>query len=581
VLAVGLLSAGVALALYAPDALRRFELQTVDARFSLRGERPPDDDIVVVAIDAQSFEVVGRYPFPRSAHGRVIDNLNRAGADVIGYDVQFTEASTPREDLALAKAIDRSEAEVVLVTTEVEAGTGDSQILGGDRNLERIGALPSIASAFVIDPGGVYRRFVHTHLGLETFPVVVREVESREQVPPSAFDRRGAWVDFAGPPETYPTISFADVYRDDFPEGAFRDKTVMVGASAPSLNDVHATSFSGGRELMAGPEVHANALDSLRRGLPLRGSSSVVDVLLIALFGLGVPAGTLLLRSAWLSLAAVPLGLAALLIGGVQLAFNAGLILPLVYPGIALLLSAVGTLGFYYFVSALERQRTRNLFARFVPETVVDKLLAEAGDDLRLGGTRKHCTLLFSDLRSFTTASELLEPEAVIEIVNRYLSVMTEAILAHGGTLITYMGDGIMALFGAPLDQPDHADRAIATAREMVGPRLTEFNCWMREQGFGEGFRMGVGINSGPVMVGNVGSERRMDYTAIGDTVNTASRIEGMTKGTPHMIYISDSTHAMLTRETPDLFFVDELPVRGRQRAVQVWSVPDGGGPAA
>ena len=211
-----------------------------------------------------------------------------------------------------------------------------------------------------------------------------------------------------------------------------------------------------------------------------------------------------------------------------------------------------------------------------MPETVVDEVLAEAGDNLRLGGTRKQCTLLFSDLRSFTTASELLEPEAVIEIVNYYLSVMTDAILAHGGTLITYMGDGIMALWGAPIAQADHADRAVAAAREMVGPRLDEFNNWMQESDYGQGFRMGVGINSGPVMVGNVGSERRMDYTAIGDTVNTASRIEGMTKGTPHMIFVSDSTRSMLQSQLPDLFYVDEMQVRGRKRPVQLWSVPEG-----
>ena len=184
--------------------------------------------------------------------------------------------------------------------------------------------------------------------------------------------------------------------------------------------------------------------------------------------------------------------------------------------------------------------------------------------------------LLFSDLRSFTTASELLEPEVVIEIVNRYLSIMTEAIMDHGGTLITYMGDGIMALFGAPIEQADHADRAVAAAREMVTTRLDEFNAWMQERGYGEGFRMGVGMNSGPVMVGNVGSERRMDYTAIGDTVNTASRIEGMTKGTPHMIFVSDSTRSMLQRPLEDLFYVDEMQVRGRKRPVQLWSVPEG-----
>ena len=327
---------------------------------------------------------------------------------------------------------------------------------------------------------------------------------------------------------------------------------------------------------MPGGEIHANALATLREGLPLRSAPAILDILLVLAMAFVVPMGSIRLKSPVLALAFVPLGAAAIFLAAAQLAFGAGLIVTVLYPMLAWLLALIGTLGLYYMVTAIERQRTRGLFSRFVPETVVDQVLAEAGGDLRLGGTRKQCTLLFSDLRSFTTASELLEPEVVIEIVNRYLSIMTEAIMDHGGTLITYMGDGIMALFGAPIEQADHADRAVAAAREMVTTRLDEFNAWMQERGYGEGFRMGVGMNSGPVMVGNVGSERRMDYTAIGDTVNTASRIEGMTKGTPHMIFVSDSTRSMLQRPLEDLFYVDEMQVRGRKRPVQLWSVPEG-----
>ena len=139
----------------------------------------------------------------------------------------------------------------------------------------------------------------------------------------------------------------------------------------------------------------------------------------------------------------------------------------------------------------------------------------------------------------------------MIEVLNRYLTEMTDAIMDHGGTLVAYMGDGIMAVFGAPIEQADHADRALAAAREMIGPRARRFNAWMRETGRGDGFRMGIGLNSGAVMAGNVGSERRMEYTAIGDTTNTASRLEGMTKGTPHMVFISDSTREMLTTDAP------------------------------
>jgi adenylate cyclase len=142
------------------------------------------------------------------------------------------------------------------------------------------------------------------------------------------------------------------------------------------------------------------------------------------------------------------------------------------------------------------------------------------------------------------------------------------------------MGDGIMAVFGAPLQQDDHADRAVEASREML-ERLQGFNGWLREQGLHDGFKMGIGLNSGPVMSGNVGSERRLEYTALGDTTNTAARLEGMTKGTPHQLYVSDTTYQALTRPAEDLIAVGEAEVRGRKAKVQLWSLRDGDVPAA
>ncbi len=156
---------------------------------------------------------------------------------------------------------------------------------------------------------------------------------------------------------------------------------------------------------------------------------------------------------------------------------------------------------------------------------------------------------------------------------------MSEAILDHGGTLVAYMGDGIMAVFGAPLKQDDHADRALEAAREML-ERMHGFNDWLRSQDLNDGFKMGIGLNSGPVMSGNVGSERRLEYTALGDTTNTAARLEGMTKGTPHQLFLADTTKQMLTRAADDLVAVGEADVRGRKAKVLLWSLKDGPSPA-
>jgi adenylate cyclase len=181
-------------------------------------------------------------------------------------------------------------------------------------------------------------------------------------------------------------------------------------------------------------------------------------------------------------------------------------------------------------------------------------------------------TVMFSDLRGFTSFAEARPPEQVIDVLNRYLTAMSDAILDHGGTLVAYMGDGIMAVFGAPVAAPDHADRALAAARAML-VRLEEFNAWVRERGIGDGFKMGIGLHSGPVMSGNVGSARRLEYAAIGDTTNTAARLEGMTKGTPYQLFVGEPTHERLSAGADGLEFVSELEVRGREHPIRVWGL--------
>jgi len=259
-----------------------------------------------------------------------------------------------------------------------------------------------------------------------------------------------------------------------------------------------------------------------------------------------------------------------------QVAFNSGLIISFAYPLLAALLATMGTVGAKYLFSAFEQQRVRDTFSRFVPDTVVDDVLARAGQDLRLGGEQRVCTVMFCDLRGFTSFSESLDAAKVIDVVNFYLDEMTDAIMGAGGTLVSYMGDGIMAVFGAPLTQPDHADRALRAAREMMAVRLPRFNAWLRERQLAsDGFRIGIGVNTGAVMVGNIGSERRVEYTAIGDTCNTASRLEGLTKERAHMLFLADSTRELLIDKPDDMELVGELEIRGRRAKMRVWSVPD------
>jgi adenylate cyclase len=221
----------------------------------------------------------------------------------------------------------------------------------------------------------------------------------------------------------------------------------------------------------------------------------------------------------------------------------------------------------------IERAHVREVFSRFLPEHVVDHVLARDDDDLWLGGIRTTGTVMFTDLRGFTTFSEERSPEIVLEVLNRYFDETSDSIFEHGGTLVAYLGDGFLAVFGAPLEVEDHADRALAAARDMLDVRLPRFNDWMRSEGIGEQIRMGVGLNSGPFMSGNVGSLRRLEYTVHGDTVNTASRIEGMTKTVGFPILVAESTRASLLRPPADLEHVGEHEVRGRRSAISLWTL--------
>jgi adenylate cyclase len=221
----------------------------------------------------------------------------------------------------------------------------------------------------------------------------------------------------------------------------------------------------------------------------------------------------------------------------------------------------------------LERERLRGVFSRFVPEHVVDDVLERTDDDLRLGGSRDLGSVMFTDLRGFTAFSESTAPQQVIELLNEYFGEMIDAIFEHGGTLVSYRGDGLLAVFGAPIPLDDHADRALAAAREMLDKRLPRFNRWLRTHRLGDGFAMGIGLNSGRFMSGNVGSPRRLEYTIHGDTVNTAARLESMTKTAQRSILIAESTCQALLNPPHDLAFVGEFDIRGRRSTIRLWTL--------
>jgi adenylate cyclase len=570
-------STGIWIALYATDVFRSLEGSTINTRFSVRGKQSTPRNFVVVAVDTNTFDDLRlQWPFPRAVDGRVISRIAAEHPAAIAFDVQFSEPSEQgqADELSFLNAINNAGGKTVFSDTE-PAPNGTVAFLGSSQGTALLKSVGSRAGfgGFPVDPGQVIRQMYYAHSRLPTLAVVTAEVATHKHIKPFTGNR---WIDFVGPSQSFPYLSFSQVYNGTYsglktgrplPSDYFRGKIVVVGATAGNLGDIHATSTD---PLMPGPEVQANAIYTVLNGFPLESVPGWVNVLLIVVLGVAVPLAALRVRPLVSVALAVALGIALALVA--QLAFNAGAIVAFVYPLGALILSAVGSLAVQMVTEAFERIRTRDLFTRFVPENVVDQVLASA-EGLRLGGVQRHSTVLFSDVRGFTTLAETLTPPQVIEVLNHYLSEMSDAILNHGGTLVSYMGDGIFAVFGAPLELSDHADRALAAAREMLEVRLPRFNDWLREEGLSDGVRMGIGLNSGNVMSGHVGSERRVEYAAVGDTTNTASRIESLTKGTPHQLFLSDSTKEALRSPPDDLVEVGETEIRGRQGRIKLWSI--------
>ncbi len=266
---------------------------------------------------------------------------------------------------------------------------------------------------------------------------------------------------------------------------------------------------------------------------------------------------------------------AVVYVGVVQLAFQAGLILPAVEPLVTLGLSGVGVFAVLFAWVAAERDAARQALGLFVPGSAVGDVVRAWGNggDLRSLTKTTETTCLFCDLRGFTRFSEILEDDDAQRVLNRYLTEMSESICSYNGTIVGYRGDGIVALFGAPEAHEDHADNAVRAAREMTGPRLEALNRWIAESNLGEGFDMGVGINSGTLRSGIIGSAGRLEYTAVGDAANVASRLEQETKNHTEQVLISGTTVAVLQKEKPSVAYVGTIEIRGRKAPVSIYGL--------
>ena len=368
-LAVGLLAAAAGLAAHATGVLTWLERSSVDARFSLRGEQRPPSDVVVVGIDNDSVGQLPRFPFSRRLDARVLENLHAAGARLVVYDISFDRPTTPAADEALFEAARRS-APVVFGTSLISP-SGATQVLGGNANLTSIGD-QAAAADLVPDQDGVLRRTLAEVNGLPTIAAAVTRRLTGHT--PDRSQIHGGWIDFPGPPGTVRSLSFAQVLNGHFPRAAVRGKVVVIGATAPVLQDMHSTAAGSP---MSGPEVQANAISTALAGFPLRSPSGVITVLLIVMLAFLVPLAGV--RFGTLGACLTGLGVLCLWSVATQLAFDSGAVLDYSDPLAALLVGAAGTVMLGMWADSRERLRLRSLFAANAAG-IVEQVLHRPGE---------------------------------------------------------------------------------------------------------------------------------------------------------------------------------------------------------
>ncbi len=602
--------------------LEPYSLKTLDILFRLTPLPPPSPQVVLVTVDQPDIDFFKEqgvnWPWPRQLYGPIIDFCRRGGARTVIFDLLYTEPSFygPEDDQELAKAaagagnvvfacfltredkgVNPQESEVLARAGLIINGSPPQGLPAYRSVIAPIAPLTSAAKTLGNvecgpDPDGIYRRLPLVApfkgrwiplLGFSAFQGLAASGEWRftkgglmqgnYRLP---LDSQGRFLlKFRGPARSHRRFAAANIIQSEirlrhgqepFHQPAdFKDKWVFVGLTAPGLLDLKASPVS---PIYPGVELHATLLDNLIQGDFLKPAPTWFAWLWTGFLAGGVALAVLFTSGLIAPLAGV------LLLGTVASGFSFFLFwasrwLDPLLPGLALAFSFGLTAVYSYATEGRQKQAIRRMFAQYMSETVIAHLLAHP-EKLKLGGERRRVTLFFSDLAGFTTMSERLAPEAVVALLNDYLSRMTEIILEEMGTVDKFEGDAIMAFWGAPLDQEDQAVRACRAALRQQ-EALKELNEHLGRQNLPL-LNMRIGLHSGEAIVGNLGSQSRFDYTVIGDTVNLASRLEGLNKFYGTDIMASDVTVAECGPAV-EFMELDRVAVKGRETPVTVFMV--------
>ncbi len=571
--------------------LASFEYYAYDNLFAQSDEIV--NDVIIVAIDDASINEIGRFPWDRDVYGAVIDNLVEGGVSAIGFDMIFSEEQG-EQDYVFSEAISKTDT-VTLATNAELAGEVKKEdkslvanyfyypnevLMQGNPNLGFINTMMDSdnvirrALTYIYDEEtGEYKNSFNYEL-YKTY--ASKNGLSERNIDKSYFSR--PYIHYVGGAGSIETVSFSQVLNREIPPAYFENKVVLIGIESSGGEDIYYTPVGP----MYGVEIHANFINNLilnnyKEDLIKENIvyvteniffnlSSFLIVLLAALIYILIALRVKKNRRKFLITAITLLCYVLLKV----IFFRLGYIIFIICPMVVTIILFVIDMTIDFYRTRQEKIKIQNIFNKYMSKEIVDKIVEEGESSIKLGGDKKDITVMFIDIRGFTPISESLEPEEVVDILNEYLSMATEEIIKHNGVLDKYIGDGIMALFNVPytMEEPELACIKAAIAIKNNSEAL--YNKLYDK--YGKGVEFGIGINCGNAIVGNIGSEKRMDYTAIGDTVNTAARLESNAKR--GQILISDELYNRVADKVK-VEVVGELVLKGKEIPILTYEVTD------
>ncbi|MDF2925284.1 MAG: cyaB [Paenibacillaceae bacterium] len=558
----------------------------------LQSSAKVDTAISILAIDEKSQDALGLWPWSRKLLAEAINKLAEGKAAIIGVDVILSQTTSDTlGDQALSEAISHAGnvvlpvagwkgAEEKMAATSLSASSGLrllespslEQPLESFRSNSAVGHITT-----VVDADNVVRRTLNSFLyqGKEIDSFAKTIYDQYMQMKPDykegdeASIRRGSLnrsrIAFAGAPGDFEHASFYQLLDGTIPPDYFAGKIVLIGPYATGMMDAYLTPLDK-KVPMYGVEIHANIIQNYLNKEFKKEVPGFVNLAVLAAICLVLH--VLFRRLGPLKSALVLLIFCAAYLYGAKWFYGQGYILLLIYPLLAAGFIYMGIIIWRYIEELLERKRVTDAFGKYVAPQVVRQILDNGEEGLKLGGVRREITVLFVDIRGFTPMSEQCTPEEVVAILNDYLNLCAQSIFQFGGTLDKFIGDATMAIFNAPLDLPQHELMAVKTAWAMKSGSVKLKQ--QLEERFGKSVEFGIGIHTGYAVVGNIGAKFRMDYTAIGDTVNTAARLESNAK--PGQILLSQATCDRV-KESIHASPLGEIKVKGKEQGIHVYQL--------